>query len=87
MHDPTWQWLPFTSDGAALSNLIQTYWTNFTKMGNPNASGLPAWPAWSNGKEEFLVIKKDGSISAQRNFSPLFSSLSAEDLSKSFGNE
>jgi para-nitrobenzyl esterase len=87
LHDPTWQWLPFTPDDAALSNLIQTYWTNFAKSGNPNAEGLPNWPAWSDGKKEFLEIRKDGSISAQRNFPPLFSSLSTADLRKSFKGE
>jgi para-nitrobenzyl esterase len=87
LHDPTWQWLPFTPDDAALSNLIQTYWTNFAKTGNPNAQGLPDWPAWSNGKMEFLEIRKDGRVTAQRNFPPLFSSLSAEDLRKSYKSE
>jgi para-nitrobenzyl esterase len=87
LRDPAWQWLPFTSDDEALSNLVQTYWTNFAKSGNPNAQGLPGWPAWSDGKKEFLDFKKDGKISAQRNFPPLFSSLSAEDLRKSFKSE
>jgi para-nitrobenzyl esterase len=87
LHDPTWQWLPFTPDDAALSNLIQTYWTNFAKSGNANAQGLPYWPAWSDGKKEFLEIRKDGRITAQRNFPPLFSRLSTEDLRKSFKSE
>jgi para-nitrobenzyl esterase len=83
-HDPAWQWLPFTPDDAALSNLIQTYWTNFAKFGDPNAQGLPGWPAWSDDKKEYLLVKKDTSISARRNFPPPFSSLSVEDLRKSF---
>jgi carboxylesterase type B len=87
LHDPTWQWLPFTADDTALSNLIQVYWTNFAKSGDPNAQGLPDWPAWSEGKKEFLEIRKDGRISAQRNFPPLFSSLSAGDLKRSFKSE
>ena len=80
LRDSAWQWLPFTPDDAALSNLIQTYWTNFAKTGDPNAQGLPKWPAWTDRKKEFLEIRKDASISAQRNFQPLFSSLSADDL-------
>lgn len=84
LRDPTWQWLPFTPDDAALSNLMQTYWTNFAKSGNPNAQGLPNWPAWGDNKREFLVILKDGAITAQRNFPPPFSSLSADDLRKNF---
>ncbi len=87
LRDPAWQWLPFTSDDAALSNLIQTYWTNFAKSGSPNAPGLPNWPAWSDGKKEFLEVRKDGSITAQRSFPPLFSDLSAGDLRKGFRSE
>jgi len=87
LRDPTWKWLPFTPDDEALSNLIQTYWTNFAKTGNPNAQGLPDWPAWSDGKKEFLEIRKDGTISAKRNFQPLFSGLSADDLRKNFKSE
>jgi para-nitrobenzyl esterase len=82
--DPAWQWLPSTSDDAALSNLLQTYWTNFAKSGDPNALGLPHWPAWSDDKMEFLVVNKDASVSAQRNFAPLFSRLAANELRASF---
>ena len=84
LRDREWQWLPSTSDDAALSNLIQTYWTNFAKSGDPNASGLPNWPVWSDREKEFLVINKDASVSAQRNFPPLFSRLDANALRESF---
>jgi para-nitrobenzyl esterase len=84
LRDKEWQWLPSTPDDAALSNLLQTYWTNFARTSDPNASGLPNWPAWTDDKMEFLVINKDASVSAQRNFSPLFSSLGANDLRARF---
>jgi len=29
-----------------LSELMQLYWTNFAKTGNPNSEGLPNWPAY-----------------------------------------
>jgi para-nitrobenzyl esterase len=29
------------------SDLLQRYWTNFAKAGDPNASGDPAWPAFT----------------------------------------
>ncbi len=82
--DPAWQWLPSTPDDAALSNLLQTYWTNFAKSGDPNAPGLPDWPVWSDDKMEFLVVNKDASVSAQRNFAPLFGRLTANALRESF---
>ena len=84
--DPTWQWLPSTTDDAALSNLLQTYWTNFAKSGDPNAQGLPNWPAWSDARMEFLLVNRDASVSAQRNFAPLFSRLAAKELRESFGS-
>jgi para-nitrobenzyl esterase len=84
LRDREWQWLPSTPDDAALSNLLQTYWTNFAKSGDPNASGLPNWPAWSDDKTQFLVINKDGSVTTQHNFPPLFSRLAAGELKESF---
>jgi para-nitrobenzyl esterase len=79
-----WQWLPSTAEDASLSDLLQTYWTNFAKTGNPNASGLPNWPAWSDDEKKFLVVNQDASVTAQRNFPPLFSRLGANELKQSF---
>jgi para-nitrobenzyl esterase len=79
-----WRWLPSTADDRSLSDLLQTYWTNFAKTSNPNTSGLPNWPAWSDEEKEFLVVNQDASVTAQRNFPPLFSSLGANELKKSF---
>ena len=84
LQDREWRWLPSTADDASLSELLQTYWTNFAKTGNPNASGLPNWPAWSDEKSEFLVVNRDASVTAQRDFPPLFSSLKANELKQSF---
>ena len=84
LRDKEWQWLPTTADDASLSDLMQTYWTNFAKTGNPNGAGLPDWPAWSDDKSEFLLIQRDASVTKQRNFPPLFSSLGAEELKASF---
>lgn len=84
LEDREWRWLPSTAEDASLSGLLQTYWTNFAKSGNPNASGLPEWPPWSNERKEFLVVNKDASVTAQRNFPPLFSSLGVDELKRSF---
>ena len=84
LRDREWQWLPSTVDDASLSELLQSYWTNFAKTSNPNASSLPDWPAWSDEEKEFLVVNQDGSVTAQRNFPPLFSRLGANDLKRNF---
>jgi para-nitrobenzyl esterase len=84
LRDREWQWLPSTADDAALSDLLQSYWTNFAKTSNPNASGLPNWPAWSDEEKEYLVVNKDASVTTQRNFPPLFSSLGANALKQNF---
>jgi para-nitrobenzyl esterase len=84
LRDREWQWLPSTQDDASLSELLQSYWTNFAKTGNPNASGLPNWPAWSEAAKEFLVVNQDASVTAQRNFPPVFSNLQANELKRSF---
>ena len=82
--DPEWQWLPATPADAALSAVLQTYWTDFAKTGDPNAPGLPAWPSWNDDKMEFLEIGKDAGISTQRNFAPPLTHLSASELKASF---
>jgi para-nitrobenzyl esterase len=82
LRDREWQWLPSSAEDASLSELLQSYWTNFAKTSNPNASGLPNWPAWSDEEKEFLVVNQDASVTTQRNFPPLLSSLGANELKR-----
>jgi para-nitrobenzyl esterase len=37
--------MQLTDGDRKLTNYMVAYWTNFAKTGNPNAEGLPAWPA------------------------------------------
>jgi para-nitrobenzyl esterase len=44
----------FTDEDKKLSEVMATYWTNFTKKGNPNGEGLPQWPAF-NAREATVI--------------------------------
>jgi para-nitrobenzyl esterase len=43
-----------------LARIMNTYWTNFAKTGNPNGNGLPNWPLYDTKKDEILDIELDG---------------------------
>ena len=45
----------WADDDFKVSELMANYWANFIKTGNPNASGLPNWPA-SNKKDGYPVM-------------------------------
>jgi len=36
-----------TEGDRAISETMSTYWTNFTKRGNPNGPGVPSWPEFT----------------------------------------
>lgn len=49
-----------TSEEKELARVMNTYWINFAKTGNPNSSGLPVWPLYDTQKEEILDIDLEG---------------------------
>lgn len=48
-----------------LARIMNTYWTNFAKTGNPNGKGLPTWPLYDTKKEEILDVDLDGKVKSK----------------------
>jgi para-nitrobenzyl esterase len=51
---------PPSAADLALADKISNYWVNFAKNGDPNAAGLPSWPAFDETTEQVLYI--DGTL-------------------------
>jgi carboxylesterase type B len=39
-----------------LAERMATWWVNFARSGNPNASGQPAWPPYRNMNDRAMVL-------------------------------
>ncbi len=50
-----------------LSTLMQTYWTNFAKTGDPNGKGIPEWPRFNAKVRAYVNFAKDGSVVMKNN--------------------
>lgn len=46
----------WTSSDRVLSEMIERYWTNFARTGNPNGPGLPSWPQFAVGKDQAFEL-------------------------------
>lgn len=51
-----------TPEEKKLAEMMNTYWANFAKTGNPNGAGLPLWPKYNTQSEEILEIQPDANI-------------------------
>ena len=51
----------FGETDSKLADLIEKYWTNFARTGNPNGSGLAAWHDY-DGSEAYISFAEDGQV-------------------------
>ncbi len=49
----------FTEVDTGLSETMRAYWVRFATAGDPNGSGLPAWPAWDPASDRHLELGVD----------------------------
>jgi para-nitrobenzyl esterase len=53
----TFPWpFPWDETDHKLSDAISSYWVNFATTGDPNAEGLPKWPAYNAQSDEALEL-------------------------------
>ncbi len=43
-----------------VAQMMNSYWVNFAKPGNPNGKNLPKWPAYRPKKNKILDVQMDG---------------------------
>lgn len=48
--------LPWTKQDREAGKLMQRYWINFARTGDPNGAGLAPWPAYSSGAPQVMKI-------------------------------
>ncbi|HEX5411582.1 MAG TPA: carboxylesterase family protein [Terriglobia bacterium] len=51
-----WQKIPWQPVDFKVSDAMMTYWSNFAKAGNPNGSGLPHWPRYSQQDRQVMIL-------------------------------
>ncbi len=49
------------AEDLALSDMIRSYWINFARTGDPNGSGLPKWPVFTEKDQRVLFFNKETS--------------------------
>lgn len=56
--------IDLSSSDSAISEAMGTYWTNFTKYGNPNGDNLPDWPAFNEENPKVMYFEQKPHVGA-----------------------
>jgi para-nitrobenzyl esterase len=67
--------VPATPVDRQLSDVMQQYWTNFARNGDPNGGNLPNWPKFDTSRRAFIQFTDAGPIAKEglrRPFCDLF---------------
>jgi para-nitrobenzyl esterase len=51
---------PVDPKAKEVARMMNTYWANFARKGDPNGPGLPEWPVYNTQNEQILDIESDG---------------------------
>lgn len=51
-----------TPEDEKVAQIMNSYWVNFAKTGNPNGEGLPEWPAFKTKTNKIIEFQRDGSV-------------------------
>jgi para-nitrobenzyl esterase len=51
---------PPTPGDKEVARMMNAYWVNFAKTGDPNGKGLPKWSLYSPKSNEILDVQPDG---------------------------
>jgi para-nitrobenzyl esterase len=70
-----------TTVDAEISEVLQQYWTNFAKTGNPNGGRLPAWPNFDVSSRAYMHFTDEGPI-AKENLRRPYCDLFIENLKR-----
>jgi para-nitrobenzyl esterase len=54
-----------TDADARVSEVMQRYWTNFAKTGDPNGAGVPNWPKFDTKSRGYVEFATSGPATKQ----------------------